>query len=136
MDWRGRNKCVDAATGGKFDRLASPGDIGRDSTGQPGDDRIFRPFGDGGDRFEIPLRGDGETRLDNIDTHLVQQLGDIEFVLDRHGGAGGLFAITQCGVKYGDRLGGGFLVFGLCRFAHRSWSFEPYATAVSSGGGI
>ena len=51
-------------------------------------DRFLDAPGDLLHGLEIALRGDREARLDDVDAHLVEQLGDFELLLEGHGGAG------------------------------------------------
>ena len=49
---------------------------------------FFDALGDLGHRLEVAVRGDREARLDDVDAHLVEEVGDLELLLQRHGGAG------------------------------------------------
>ena len=60
---------------------------------------FFVRFGDLLHGFEIAVRGNRETRFDDVDAHLVEQFGNFEFFLERHGGARRLLAVAQCGVE-------------------------------------
>src|SRR5690606_36479201 len=51
-------------------------------------------------RLEIPLAGNGETGFDDIHPHPFQRLGDTQFFVLVHGGAGALLAVTQGGIEY------------------------------------
>src|SRR5438067_2032452 len=50
-------------------------------------------------RFEVAVRGNGEARLDDVDTHFVEKCGDFDLLFVGHGRAGRLLAIAQCGVE-------------------------------------
>ena len=99
VQWRGRDHGVDAAALGEFHRLGTAVDVGGMGTGQASDDGILGAAGDLADRFEVTLRGDREAGFDDVNAHIVQQLGDLDLLLEGHGGAGALFAVAQSGVE-------------------------------------
>ena len=68
------------------------------------DDGVLGALGDLVHGREIALRGDREAGLDDVDAHLVEQLGDLELLLVRHGGAGRLLAVAQGGVEDDDAV--------------------------------
>ena len=70
--------------------------------GKPADHRILGAPRDLLDALEIALARDGKAGLDDIDAHLVEQLGDLELLLEGHGGAGALLAVAQGGVENDD----------------------------------
>ena len=49
----------------------------------------------------------GKAGLDDVDAQLVQQVGDLELLLEGHGGAGRLLAVAQGGVENDDAIGVG-----------------------------
>ena len=53
----------------------------------------------------------GEAGLDDVDAHLVEQLGHFELLLEGHGGAGALLAVAQGGVEDDDAVLLGPVVF-------------------------
>jgi hypothetical protein len=59
-------------------------------------------LGDFADGFKVAVGGNGKTCFDDVDAHLFQQFGDLKLFFKRHGRAGRLFAITQCGVENAD----------------------------------
>jgi len=74
----------------------------RDNEGgarQSADDRILGAARDFGDRFEVALRGDRKARFDDIDTHFVEEFGDLELFFEGHRSAGTLLAVAQRGVE-------------------------------------
>ena len=71
---------------------------------EPADHRVLGALGDLVDGGEIALRGDREAGLDDVDAHLVEQLGDLELLLVGHGGAGALLAVAQGGVEDDDAV--------------------------------
>jgi hypothetical protein len=63
----------------------------------------------GGDRlhgFEVALGGDRKAGLDDVDAHLLQDLGDLQLFLEVHGAARRLLAVAQGGVEDEDALAG------------------------------
>ena len=64
---------------------------------------------------EVAVRGDGKAGLDDVDAHGVEQFGDFELFLMRHGGAGALLAVAQGGVEDDDAV-----LLGLGRGGHGS----------------
>ena len=70
--------------------------------GEPADHRVLGPPRDLLDALEIALARDREACLDDVDAHLVEQLGDFELLLEGHGGAGALLAVAQGGVENDD----------------------------------
>ena len=71
---------------------------------EPADDRVLRALGDLVHRGEVALRGDRKAGLDDVDAHLVEQLGDFELLLVGHGGARALLAVAQGGVEDDDAV--------------------------------
>ncbi len=65
---------------------------------------FFACLGNGRDRLEIALGGDREARLDDVDAHLVEQLGDLELLVVGHRGAGRLLAVAQRRVEDHDAV--------------------------------
>ena len=68
--------------------------------------------------LKSPSEAMGKPGLDDIDAHLVEDFGDLELLLEGHGGAGALFAVAQSRVEDHDavalgaafRLGAGLLL--------------------------
>jgi hypothetical protein len=65
--------------------------------GALGDDLGNAPHG-----VEVAIGGDGKSGLDDVDAHLLQDLGQLELFLDGHGGAGRLLAVAHGGVEDDD----------------------------------
>ena len=86
-----------------FQRFAGAVDILEAGARQTADGCALDDLGNLLHRLEIAGRGNGKARFDDIDAHLVQQFGDLEFFLMRHRRAGRLFAIPQSGVEDLDR---------------------------------
>ncbi len=95
---------MDAAALGELHGFGAAVDIGRMGARQAGDDRILGAAGDLADRLEVAFRGDREAGLDDVDAHVVQHLGDLELLLEGHGGAGALLAVAQGGVENDDAV--------------------------------
>ena len=95
---------MNAALPRRLDRVGADVDVFRLRSGEPADHRILRPPGDLLDAFEVALARDGEACLDDVDAHLVEQLGDFELLLEGHGGAGALLAVAQGGVENDDAV--------------------------------
>jgi|SRR5690606_30848984 len=70
------------------------------------------PFGDGGNRLEISIGSNGEAGFDDVDAHFVEQVGDLELLLERHGCARALLAVAQRCVK------NQYSIAGVCRLRH------------------
>src|SRR5690606_16828682 len=62
---------------------------------------------DGFHRREIAGTGNGKARLDHVHPQTLQGLGDAEFFLLGHRGAGALFAVTQGGIEDDQFVFGG-----------------------------
>ena len=75
---------------------------------------------------EIAVRRDRETGLDDVDAHLVEQLGDFELLVEGHGGAGALLAVAQGGVEDDDAV-----LVGLV--SARSWESPSSRMRPASG---
>ncbi len=85
-------------------RLARAGDVGGDRAGEPGDGGALRAPGDLGDGLEIPVRRDGEARLDDVDAHPVEEFGNRQLLVEGHGCAGALLAVAQRRVEDDDAV--------------------------------
>ncbi len=117
---RGADEGVDARASGVLHRLPAAVDVAVMGAGQAADDGVLGQAGDLADRLEIALGGDREARLDDVDAHLVEHLGDLQLLVQRHRGAGRLLAVAQGRVEDQDavlaRVGSighiGFLVAG------------------------
>ncbi len=98
---------------------------------RPAIDRVLGALGDLVDGHEVAFRGDRETGLDDVDAHLVEQLGDLELLLMGHGGAGALLAVAQGGVEDDDAV-----LVGLCWRGHGSGSFSSLAPSSRGAHGV
>ena len=93
---------MDAALPRRLDGVGADVDVLGLRAGEPADHRILGPPRDLLDALEIALARDGKACLDDVDAHLVEQLGDFELLLEGHGGAGALLAVAQGGVENDD----------------------------------
>jgi hypothetical protein len=93
---------VDAPAPRRLDRGAAAVDVGERGARQAGDHRVLGALGDLAHRLEIAVGGDGKARLDDVDAHFVEELGDFELFLERHRGAGALLAVAQRRVEDED----------------------------------
>ena len=100
---------MDARLLGRLDRFAGAVDVLEAGAGEPADHGVLGALGDLVDGGKVAVRGDRETGLDDVDAHLIEQLGDFELLLMRHGGAGALLAVAQGGVEDDDAV-----LLGLC----------------------
>ena len=83
---RGRLACLHRFAGAVDVLLAGPR--------QPAHHRPLDALGDLGHRREVALGGDREARLDDVDAHLVEEVGHLQLLLEGHGGARTLFSVT------------------------------------------
>ena len=98
---------MDAPALGVAHGITGAVDVGVDGAREPGDGRVLDALGDGGHGLEIALGGDGKARLDDVDAHGIEAVGDLELLLEGHGRAGALLAVAQRGVEDdGHGLGG------------------------------
>ena len=108
------------------DCFAGAVDVLQAGTGKPAHHGVLGALGDLVDGSKVAIRGDRKTGLDDVDTHLVEQLGDFELFLVGHGGAGALFAVTQGGVEDDDAV---LLGLGGRRFGGRSHDTGSFSLA-------
>ncbi len=67
----------------------------RAGAGEAADDGALDDLGDLGDGLEVAVGGDREAGLDDVDAHLVEELGDLDLLVERHRRAGRLLAVAQ-----------------------------------------
>ena len=89
---------MDARAPGILQRFAGAVDILEAGARQAADAGAFDEFGNFLHRPEVARRGNREPRLDDIDAHFIQELGDLQLLLMAHGGARRLLAVAQGGV--------------------------------------
>jgi hypothetical protein len=72
---------------------------------QGGDDRPLYLFRYNANRLGVRFRGDRKTRFDQVDTERRQLPRQLELLVDPHGEAGRLFAVTQGRIEDGEPIG-------------------------------
>ena len=130
MQGTGRDEGVDALSLGRLQGLRSPVDVRDLRSGEGADHAVLDALGDFVDRLKIALGGDREARLDDVDTHLLQEFRDLDFFRHGHRGAGRLLAVAKGGVEDDNVLGRrrrlGYVRCWILHFLisrHGSWSF-------------
>ena len=98
---------------GRLDGLGAAVDVLGAGAREAADHGILRALGDLVHGGEVAFRGDREAGLDDVDAHVVEELGDLELLLVRHGRAGALLAVAQGGVEDDDAV-----LLGLCLGSH------------------
>jgi len=126
MNRGGGDEGVDPTLGSVFDSFAAAVDIGVNGAGEPGNHRVLRTSCDLTDGFEVAVGGNWKSGLDDVDTHVIENLCDLQFFFQRHGRAGRLFAVAQGGVEDADMirfLGGSHFVSSLAWIggSKRNW---------------
>ena len=116
---RGGDEGVDALALGRLDGLGAAVDVLERGAREAADHGILRALGDLVHGGEVAFRGDREAGLDDVDAHGVEELGDLELLLMRHGRAGTLLAVAQGGVEDDDAV-----LLGLCLGSHWLNSFS------------
>ena len=90
---------MDAPARGRLDGLRASLDVLHLSAREPADHGLLGAAGDLLHAVEIPLARDREAGFDDVDAHLVEDLGNFELLVEGHGGAGALLPIAQSGVE-------------------------------------
>ena len=90
---------MDACRRGWLERLTGTVDVLVQRAGQAAHRTVSDRPGNRPDGLEVTGAGNRETRLDNIDVHALQCLGNTDLLIAGHGRAGALFPVTQSGVK-------------------------------------
>ena len=85
MQRAGGNEGMDTRPFGMFDGFARPVDILVTGACKTRDSRILRNFSDLGNGFEVAIGGYRESCLNNINAHLIEHFGHLEFFLQSHG---------------------------------------------------
>src|SRR5262245_10262882 len=93
-----------ARAGRVADRLAGAVDVKLTGAREAGHDRVLDSACDLRDGGEVALGGYREAGLDDVDAHGVQELGDLDLLLEGHGGAGALLTVAQGGVEDEDAI--------------------------------
>ncbi len=100
----GGQEGVDATALGLPDRLGAAVDVGHAGAGQAADDALGDDAGDGADGLEVAVGGDRKARLDHVDAHFLEDLGEFQLLVMRHRGAGRLLAVAHGGVEDDDAV--------------------------------
>ena len=103
---------MDAFALSRLDRLGAAVDVLERGARETAHHRFLGALGDLVHGGEIAFGSDRKTGLNDVDTHLIEQLGDFEFLFMGHGGAGALLAVPQRGVEDNDVVLLGLRVFG------------------------
>jgi len=93
---------VEAAAPGGADRLGAALDVGDAGAGQATDGAFGDDLGNAPHGVEIAVGSDRKAGLDDVDAHVLEELGQLEFFLDGHGCARRLLAIAHGGVENDD----------------------------------
>ena len=117
----GRDEGVDPPGLGRRERLGSPVDVPPAGAGKAAHRALGHHLGDLAHRLEVAVRRDGEARFDHVDPHLLEDLGDPEFLLQIHRRARRLFAVAHRRIEYSDSVP--------C-IGHDGHPFTPAATTV------
>ena len=104
VERRGADEGVDALPLGMDERFGGAVDVAGGGPGQPADHRPLDPLGDFRDRFEVAVGGDRKAGFDDVDAHLVEELGDLDLLLERHRCAGRLLAVAERRVEDDDAI--------------------------------
>jgi len=102
VDGTGGDEGVDPAALGGPDGLGAALDVGDAGPGQAADRALGDDLGNPVHGFEVAVGGDGEARLDHVDPHVLEDLGQLQLLVQGHGGAGRLLAVAHGGVKDDD----------------------------------
>ena len=105
VDFGGSDEGVDAAARGELERFAAgfdvlfqgPSESAGDGTGERAGDRL--------DALEVAFGGNGESRLDHVDTELFERLGDLQFLPQGKALMKRLFAVPKGGVENYNVIG-------------------------------
>ena len=128
---RRADESVNTAALGELDGFACAVDIAEVGARQSADDRRLRELGDFRHRFEVAFGRNRKSGLDDVDAHLVEKFGDLQFFFKGHRRAGALLAVAQRRIEYDDLFGRcrhGCLLF--CRANRSRVSPKPRTTLV------
>ena len=90
---------MDARPRGVLQRFPGAVDVKLIGPRQRGDDRPPDFRRDGLHRFKVALRGNGESRFQDVHAQAVELAGHLDFLRQVHAAAGRLLAVAQRGVK-------------------------------------
>ncbi len=95
---------MDAAAAGRLDGFGAALDVLGGGPGQAADGRLGDDLGDTAHGLEVAVGGDREAGLDDVDPHLLEDPGQLQLLVERHGGAGRLLAVAHGGVEDDDAI--------------------------------
>ena len=95
---------MNATTFGRFNRFGGALDIRFFGTSERAYNRVFGDFCNLAHGFKIAVRCHCKASLNHIHAHAVERFCDHQLFGQRHGVAGGLFAVAQRGVEYDDAI--------------------------------
>src|SRR5439155_8861086 len=104
VDVAGRDERMDARAPGMLERSRGSFHVERAGTGQSGHRHPVERAADRIDGFEVNVRRNGKTGLENVHAQLHQLVGHAGRLGDRHAAAGRLLAIAQRGVENIDAV--------------------------------
>ena len=107
MERRGADEGVDAAALGGLDGLGAAVDVlAICARARPQITAFLARRAISCTLSKSPWLAIGKAGLDDVDAHLIEQLGDLELLLEGHGGAGALLAVAQGSVEDHDAVAG------------------------------
>ena len=104
MNRAGGDKGVDTSGVGALKGFGGAFDIRIQGPRQAAHGAVFDVVGNRLDRRKVARAGDGKARLDHVDTHTLQGLGDAQLFFAGHGRTGALLAIAQSGIENNDAV--------------------------------
>ena len=110
MDVAGGQEGMDARASRGLQCLMGNVDILAHAAAKAGDAGAANLAGDALHGFEITLRGDGKTGLDNVHAEALQLAGQHQLLLGVHAAAGRLFTVAQGRVENQNLFGWGSYV--------------------------
>src|SRR5437899_1319863 len=115
VQWARGDDDVDTPTPGVTDGLGAAIDIHQVGAAKAGDCALRHYLRDLAHSFEVAVGGDREAGLDHVDAHLLEDLGELYLLFERHRGPGRLLAVAHGGVEDDDpvALGAGIGGFRL-----------------------
>ena len=96
---------VDAGMAGVLHGLPAAVNVAVHAAAQTGDLNVARLFGDLAHGIKVALAGGGETGFHDVHAQHFELMGEAQFFLLVHGGAGGLLAVAEGGIKEIDAIG-------------------------------
>ena len=105
VDFGGGDEGVDAAARGELERFAAGFDVFFQGTRESAGDGTGERAGDRLDALEVAFGGNGESRLDHVDTELFERLGDLQFLPQGKALMKRLFAVSKGGVENYNVIG-------------------------------